>query len=596
MAQGTARLKTGKEKRLTEAKGEEERGGVSGVRTTVQGGRLTDKAQVPRHRQQHHTTTAPPEISHKASEQPSKSHSTSSSKGQERQSGGKGSATTTPPKDRKSRVRTSSASPKASPRHEGRGNRAPNNGGFEMGIKKSEIMDDSSVVQTVEILKRPGQTLGFYIREGNGMDRQDGVFISRIQMGTVAESNGLLHVGDEILTVNNVTVTKMSLDDVVILMSIPKKLVLTIRTKKNCNKNASCPALASTDIEEQPPIVVLKKGRSSSATALEMTEKCPDDYSSTSSPNQQRDYSSAYTQTPPKKEPAPPPPRSSKPPSYASIFISPQRAEARLLRDDSVDSTVSSHTSEGSVVRGAQHIRDQPYVGRYGWHTVDINIDSPQTSASGAGAPSAHYHSDTAAGDREYLKYSLGEGGYRKMPPRSASLSGRTTHISPDYCSDSELRALYGESYANVHAIRDYASHKGYYDAERDRGRSQDKALRGLLHAKTKYGRLPRSHSPECYNSDSEVAAYLQSRRADPRGFASDHETYTGAGGFTSTSSDYTDQDDNDVIYSIPRIPASSSSELQQLLQKFNTLSQELQQEQSKLQRQLSAKKQRGEL
>ncbi|ESO94532.1 hypothetical protein LOTGIDRAFT_118327, partial [Lottia gigantea] len=92
-----------------------------------------------------------------------------------------------------------------------------------------EILDESYVVQTVEIIKRPGQTLGFYIREGNGFDRQDGVFISRIQMGTVAESNGLLHVGDEIVTVNTVSVTHMSLDDVVILMSIPKKLVLTIR-------------------------------------------------------------------------------------------------------------------------------------------------------------------------------------------------------------------------------------------------------------------------------------------------------------------------------------------------------------------------------
>ncbi|CAL1529979.1 unnamed protein product, partial [Lymnaea stagnalis] len=92
-----------------------------------------------------------------------------------------------------------------------------------------EVEDESFVVETVEIIKRPGQTLGFYIREGNGFDRPDGVFISRIQMGTVAQSNGLLHVGDEIVTVNNVKVGNMSLDDVVILMSIPKKLVLTIR-------------------------------------------------------------------------------------------------------------------------------------------------------------------------------------------------------------------------------------------------------------------------------------------------------------------------------------------------------------------------------
>jgi hypothetical protein len=90
------------------------------------------------------------------------------------------------------------------------------NGAPEMGIKTIE-MENSTVIQTVEIFKRPGQTLGFYIREGNGQDRQEGVFISRIQVGTVAESNGLLHIGDEIVSVNNVEVGKMSLDDVVIL-------------------------------------------------------------------------------------------------------------------------------------------------------------------------------------------------------------------------------------------------------------------------------------------------------------------------------------------------------------------------------------------
>jgi len=54
------------------------------------------------------------------------------------------------------------------------------------------------------VLKRPGQSLGFYIREGNGVDRADGVFISRIAPGSAVERNGLLRVGEEIVAVDAV--------------------------------------------------------------------------------------------------------------------------------------------------------------------------------------------------------------------------------------------------------------------------------------------------------------------------------------------------------------------------------------------------------
>ncbi|KAL3203557.1 hypothetical protein MRX96_011926 [Rhipicephalus microplus] len=83
----------------------------------------------------------------------------------------------------------------------------------------------------VEIVKRPGQTLGLYIREGDGVRTQEGVFISRIALESAVYHSGLLRVGDEILAVNLVDVRNMSLDDVVIIMSIPRRLVLAVRSK-----------------------------------------------------------------------------------------------------------------------------------------------------------------------------------------------------------------------------------------------------------------------------------------------------------------------------------------------------------------------------
>lgn len=49
-------------------------------------------------------------------------------------------------------------------------------------------------LQLVEIVKRPGQTLGLYIREGNGAERSDGVFISRIALESAVYNSGCLRV------------------------------------------------------------------------------------------------------------------------------------------------------------------------------------------------------------------------------------------------------------------------------------------------------------------------------------------------------------------------------------------------------------------
>ncbi|XP_014613439.1 PREDICTED: rho GTPase-activating protein 100F isoform X2 [Polistes canadensis] len=131
----------------------------------------------------------------------------------------------------------------------------------QMGRQASEaakkfiaMQDPKHPIYFVEIIKRPGQTLGLYIREGNGMDRSDGVFISRIALETAVYNSGCLKVGDEILAVNLVDVTHMSLDDVVIIMSIPRRLVLS--TRHGPHQAVS----HSRQVEHKaPPVVVIKR-------------------------------------------------------------------------------------------------------------------------------------------------------------------------------------------------------------------------------------------------------------------------------------------------------------------------------------------------
>lgn len=66
--------------------------------------------------------------------------------------------------------------------------------GAEACRRYLRLADASHVVQFVEIVKRPGQTLGLYIREGDMLTQSDGVFISRIALESAVYSSGLLKV------------------------------------------------------------------------------------------------------------------------------------------------------------------------------------------------------------------------------------------------------------------------------------------------------------------------------------------------------------------------------------------------------------------
>lgn len=93
----------------------------------------------------------------------------------------------------------------------------------------SAIIDVDIVPEThrrVRLLKHGSdKPLGFYIRDGtsvrvtpNGLEKQPGIFISRLVPGGLAESTGLLAVNDEVIEVNGIEVAGKTLDQVRFLL------------------------------------------------------------------------------------------------------------------------------------------------------------------------------------------------------------------------------------------------------------------------------------------------------------------------------------------------------------------------------------------
>ena len=95
--------------------------------------------------------------------------------------------------------------------------------------------DQGFWIRKIQITKVPGQGLGFFIKKGNGFDRKNGVFISRVSLGSILDIYGLLHTGDEVIEVNRVNLKGFPLEDVALMMQIPDKLLLTTKSRVPIN-------------------------------------------------------------------------------------------------------------------------------------------------------------------------------------------------------------------------------------------------------------------------------------------------------------------------------------------------------------------------
>jgi len=90
----------------------------------------------------------------------------------------------------------------------------------------------------VKLLKHStDKPLGFYIRDGTnvsvtetGIEKKLGIFISRLLPGGLAESTGLLSVGDEVLEVNNISLEGKTLDQATDMMvANAENLIITVK-------------------------------------------------------------------------------------------------------------------------------------------------------------------------------------------------------------------------------------------------------------------------------------------------------------------------------------------------------------------------------
>ena len=104
-------------------------------------------------------------------------------------------------------------------------------GSFKHMLSVRELYSKTGAFKyrTIDVLRNTDDEVGISVRKGDGWERDDGIYVSRISLGSVFDQYEILQVGDEIVHVNKVDVKAMSADDVIRLMHIPEKLSITVK-------------------------------------------------------------------------------------------------------------------------------------------------------------------------------------------------------------------------------------------------------------------------------------------------------------------------------------------------------------------------------
>lgn len=118
-------------------------------------------------------------------------------------------------------------------------------GSFTHTISVKEVDSKTGAFRhrTIELLRQPDEDLGFSVRRGDGWEKRDGIYVSRVNLGSVFDKFELMKVGDEIVKINRIDMKHMDVQDVIRLMHIPEKLSITIKiltpfSKKRTSKSA----------------------------------------------------------------------------------------------------------------------------------------------------------------------------------------------------------------------------------------------------------------------------------------------------------------------------------------------------------------------